>query len=55
MENLLDELIAYRWAVEVAAVDVIHAGRDCLAQNHHGRIMSRGSPQTPGPASCMAP
>jgi hypothetical protein len=38
MENQLDELIGYRWAVEVAGVDVIHAGRDCLAQNRHGRI-----------------
>src|ERR1700722_6613322 len=32
MESLLDKLIGYVWAVEVAGVDVIHAGGNGLAQ-----------------------
>lgn len=40
MQRLFDELVSEVWAIEVAGVDVIDAGIDCLAQNgeRFGRV-----------------
>ena len=55
VQGLPDDLVGDVRAVEVAGVDVVDAGSDGFAQNGDGASGSLGGPQTPGPASCIAP
>src|ERR1700730_16160156 len=38
MERLRDKLIGHRRTVEVAGIDMVHAGLYCLAQNSNCRV-----------------
>ena len=56
MQRLADQLVGDVGAVVVAGVDMVDAAGDRLPQ-HGAAAASRsfGGPNTPGPASCMAP
>ena len=55
VQGLPDDLVGDVRAVEVGRVDMVHAGRDGLAEDLDGTVRVLGRPHTPGPASCIAP
>jgi hypothetical protein len=55
VERLLDNLISHVRTVKVTGVDVVHARRNRSSQDANCGANVRGGPQTPGPASCIAP
>jgi hypothetical protein len=56
VQRLADDPVGGVRALEVAGVDVIDAVRHGLAQYREcGIAILRGGPNTPDPASCIAP
>ena len=56
MQGLADQVVDDVRAVVLRGVDVVDAELDRAAQHARGQPSgSRGGPNTPGPASCIAP
>src|SRR5262245_35587720 len=55
LKRLANELVGNVRTVVIAGVDVVDPPRDRLASTARAALRSFGGPNTPGPASCMAP
>ncbi len=55
MQGLTDDLVGDVRSVEIARVDVGDPECDHLAQQRDRGCAVAGGPNTPGPASCIAP